>query len=74
MEFETENRGLDHGVWGVLCSSPLQMVHGLGANGAVPFKVAFEGQSKFPIVQVSLPGDGSPVSAAKLGKALAPLR
>lgn len=40
----------------------------------VPFKVAFEGKSQFPIVQVSLPGDGSPVSSAKLGKALAPLR
>jgi len=40
----------------------------------VPFKVAFEGKASFPIVQVSLPGDGHPVSAAKLGKALAPLR
>lgn len=44
------------------------------ADITVPFKVAFEGQSRFPIVQVSLPGDGNPVSAAKLGKALAPLR
>lgn len=40
----------------------------------VPFLVAFEGKTDIPIVQVSLPGDSSPVSAAKLGKALAALR
>lgn len=44
------------------------------ADQKVPFKVAFNGKASFPIIQVSLPGDGSPVSAAKLGKALAPLR
>lgn len=40
----------------------------------VPFKVAFMGKTEFPVIQVSLPGDGSPESAARLGKALAPLR
>ena len=40
----------------------------------VPFKVAFEGKTDFPVIQVSLPGDGSPESTAALGKALAPLR
>lgn len=40
----------------------------------VPFLVAFEGKTEFPVIQVSLPGDGSPESAAALGKALAPLR
>jgi aromatic ring-opening dioxygenase catalytic subunit (LigB family) len=40
----------------------------------VPFKVAFKGKTEIPVVQVSLPGDGSPVSTAKLGKALAALR
>lgn len=40
----------------------------------VPFKVAFEGKTDFPVIQVSLPGDGNPESAARLGKALAPLR
>ncbi|RXK40491.1 hypothetical protein M231_02143 [Tremella mesenterica] len=40
----------------------------------VPFKVAFAGETQIPLVQVSLPGDGQAISAAKLGKALAPLR
>jgi 4,5-DOPA dioxygenase extradiol len=40
----------------------------------VPFLVAFEGKTEFPVTQVSLPGDGSPESAAELGKALTPLR
>lgn len=40
----------------------------------MPFKVAFAGKTDIPIVQVSLPGDGSPVSSAKLGKALSSLR
>ena len=40
----------------------------------VPFLVAFEGKTEFPVIQVSLPGNGSPESAAALGKALAPLR
>lgn len=74
VEYEKEKRGLDHGVWGESLS-----VMRVGRSGVlrwmvVPFKVAFEGTSQFPIVQVSLPGDGSPVSSAKLGKALAQLR
>ena len=40
----------------------------------VPFLVAFQGKTEFPVIQVSLPGNGSPESAAELGKALAPLR
>ncbi|KAK4684479.1 4,5-DOPA dioxygenase extradiol, partial [Tremellales sp. Uapishka_1] len=40
----------------------------------VPFKVAFEGKTDIPIVQVSLPGDSSPESTARLGKGLAALR
>jgi len=40
----------------------------------VPLKIGFEGETDIPIVQVSLPGDGTPESTAKLGKALASLR
>lgn len=47
---------------------------GLDHGVWVPFKVAFNGSMSIPIVQVSLPGDGSPVSSAKLGRALASLR
>lgn len=47
---------------------------GLDHGVWVPFKVAFSGSTSIPIVQVSLPGDGSPVSSAKLGRALASLR
>lgn len=47
---------------------------GLDHGVWVPFLVAFEGKTAIPIIQVSLPGDSSPVSAAKLGRALAPLR
>lgn len=36
--------------------------------------MAFNGATDIPIIQVSLPGDSSPVSAAKLGRALASLR
>ncbi|ORY33446.1 Extradiol ring-cleavage dioxygenase, class III enzyme, subunit B [Naematelia encephala] len=39
-----------------------------------PFLAAFDGKTDIPIIQVSLPGDSSPVTTAKLGKALAPLR
>ncbi|EJT48112.1 hypothetical protein A1Q1_02922 [Trichosporon asahii var. asahii CBS 2479] len=47
---------------------------GLDHGVWVPFKVAFNGSTSIPIIQVSLPGDGSPVSSAKLGRALASLR
>lgn len=40
----------------------------------MPFLVAFNGKTDIPIIQVSLPGDSSPTSAAKLGRALAALR
>ncbi|KAI9634060.1 Extradiol ring-cleavage dioxygenase, class III enzyme, subunit B [Dioszegia hungarica] len=40
----------------------------------VPLKVAFNGKTSIPIIQVSLPGNSSPDSAAKLGKALSGLR
>lgn len=36
--------------------------------------MAFNGSTQIPIIQVSLPGDSSPVSSAKLGRALASLR
>lgn len=71
--YEKEKWGLDHGVWGESLHSTMQNQDCTDWE-VVPFKVAFEGKSQFPIVQVSLPGDGSPVSSAKLGKALAPLR
>ncbi|BEI88829.1 uncharacterized protein CcaverHIS019_0201910 [Cutaneotrichosporon cavernicola] len=47
---------------------------GLDHGVWVPFLVAFAGKTAIPIVQVSLPGDSNPVSAAKLGKALSTLR
>lgn len=47
---------------------------GLDHGVWVPFKVAFNGSTSIPIIQVSLPGDGSPISSAKLGRALASLR
>ncbi|BEJ11731.1 hypothetical protein CspHIS471_0201910 [Cutaneotrichosporon sp. HIS471] len=47
---------------------------GLDHGVWVPFLVAFAGKTDIPIVQVSLPGDSNPVSAAKLGKALSTLR
>lgn len=47
---------------------------GLDHGVWVPFKVAFAGRTDIPIIQVSLPGDSNPISAAKLGRALAPLR
>ncbi|KLT38816.1 Extradiol aromatic ring-opening dioxygenase [Cutaneotrichosporon oleaginosum] len=47
---------------------------GLDHGVWVPFLVAFAGKTDIPVVQVSLPGDSDPVSAAKLGKALASLR
>lgn len=57
------------------------MVYGVGCISkrgseliAVPLKVGLEGQTDIPLVQVSLPGDGSEVSSAKLGEALAALR
>lgn len=59
-------------VSGVSMTSKHQVRSSLTA--IVPFKVAFEGRTDFPVIQVSLPGDGSPESAAKLGKALASLR
>lgn len=70
VEVSTAKRGLDHGVWGESPSTESDC----NALTAVPFLVAFEGKTDIPIVQVSLPGDSSPVSAAKLGKALAALR
>lgn len=55
-----EKRGLDHGLW-------------------VPFKIMFPGSDTNasaapPIIQISLPGNGSEESSEKLGKALAGLR
>lgn len=47
---------------------------GLDHGVWVPFKVAFDGKTDIPIVQVSLPGDSSPLSAARFGRALASLR
>ena len=41
---------------------------------SVPLKIGLEGQTDIPLVQVSLPGDSSPESSAKLGKALSRLR
>lgn len=67
VEVSTARRGLDHGVWGESLSPQSRLT-------LVPFLVAFAGKTDIPIVQVSLPGDSSPVSAAKLGKALASLR
>ena len=66
VKHKAEKRGLDHGVWGTLHQMIKLMI--------VPFLVAFEGKTEFPVIQVSLPGNGSPESAAALGKALAPLR
>jgi 4,5-DOPA dioxygenase extradiol len=40
----------------------------------VPFKVAFDGKTDIPIVQVSLPGDSKVDSAVRLGRALGTLR
>ena len=40
----------------------------------VPLKVGLDSQTDIPIVQVSLPGDGSPGSTASLGRALRSLR
>lgn len=67
---KTKKRGLDHGIFGKLSTS--SMIEFL--TWAVPFIVAFKGQTDIPIVQVSLPGDGNPLSAAKLGQALSSLR
>ena len=64
-----EKRGLDHGVWGELCYLSYDL-----ALMAVPLKVGLEGKMDIPLVQVSLPGDGSAESSVKLGKALAGLR
>ncbi|TXT12916.1 hypothetical protein VHUM_01317 [Vanrija humicola] len=47
---------------------------GLDHGVWVPFKVAFDGRTDIPIAQVSLPGDSSPLSAARFGRALAALR
>ncbi|CED83140.1 Extradiol ring-cleavage dioxygenase, class III enzyme, subunit B [Phaffia rhodozyma] len=49
---------------------------GLDHGAWVPFKVMFPNHTKesFPILQISLPGDGSLVSSYKLGKALDGLR
>jgi aromatic ring-opening dioxygenase catalytic subunit (LigB family) len=70
VQVSTAKRGLDHGVWGGSPSASWP----LSELTPVPFLVAFAGKTDIPIVQVSLPGDSSPVSAAKLGKALAALR
>lgn len=40
----------------------------------VPLKVAFQGKTDIPVVQVSLPGDSSAQTTVKLGRALASLR
>jgi 4,5-DOPA dioxygenase extradiol len=66
VKHKTEKRGLDHGVWGTLHQTAKLMI--------VPFLVAFGGKTEFPVIQVSLPGNGSPESTAELGRALAPLR
>lgn len=47
---------------------------GLDHGVWVPFKVAFDGATDIPIVQVSLPGDASPHSTAVLGRALRNVR
>ena len=67
--FKTEKRGLDHGVWGE-CSGSV----GSCLTSPVPLKAAFGDTLDVPLLQVSLPGDGDPRSAARLGRALAPLR
>lgn len=62
-------RGLDHGVY---CG----FREGLMVLIKVPFMVMFghENPNLPPVVQVSLPGDGSAQSAARLGEALSSLR
>lgn len=68
---EQVSRGADHGLWGKHHSSTMSADR---ADPVVPLKVAFNGKTSIPIIQVSLPGNSSPDSAAKLGKALSGLR
>lgn len=69
--WKTEHRGPDHGVWG----EPLSLLGvAYPLTRRVCLKVAFDGKTDIPIIQVSLPGDGSPASTARLGKALGGLR
>lgn len=70
MESGQVGRGADHGLWGMSGLSPLPS----NTEIIVPLKVAFDGKTDIPIIQVSLPGDSSPASTVKLGKALSSLR
>ena len=66
-----KSRGLDHAAWSVSCAYIRTWWAELIP---VPLLAALGESTSIPLVQVSLPGDDSPLSSIKLGRALGAMR